>query len=127
MPEMVLGPMPRTDFEGPMGQVARGEEIAFRRVFRLLEKLKRWCAERSSLVKECYLSADTTISLFVIARSEVFDFELNDDLAAFSVSLVRDGYPVYASLLTRGAAMKEGAFADPSCEVFKLTVETEHA
>ncbi len=86
----------------------------------LFDSVARWCEEHQDKVYEAILApcADD-IGLFVISRSEEYDFDLNEDLSEFAIELVASGLPVYTTLLPSCAPMEAGLSS--AFGVFKIS------
>jgi hypothetical protein len=59
-----------------------------------LPRLYQWCLDRRDKVRACYLGVPTPhgLSVFVIAATEQYDFELGDEIAHFALRLENDGW-----------------------------------
>jgi hypothetical protein len=82
----------------------------FAPLFALFDLIVAWCRDRASRVKECYIElAPDGLALYVVGKTDPFDFELNKELADFAVSLAEKNVPIYASLLPASAPVEPNA------------------
>lgn len=88
-----------------------------------LPHLHNWCAARASQVRACYvpfLSSGVCMKVFVVARSEVFDFDLSDAIAELEMELHRKKWPCDILQVSAGSLEELQAFFNPeqSIQVF---------
>lgn len=78
---------------------------AFGRSADLLKLVGNWLEERWDRVAQALvLPGSEELDLFVVSKSEVFDFQLNRELADFAIALFQRGWPVNARLYPVGSA-----------------------
>lgn len=84
----------------PMPPQEEQARAALAYVIGLLQPINDWCGRHSDRVSACHFdTAPDGLVLFIIGRSEKYDFELSRELADFMVALVDKGYPVFARLV----------------------------
>jgi hypothetical protein len=59
-----------------------------------LPQLHQWCLDRCDKIRACYLGAPTPhgLTVFVIAVTDQYDFELGDEISQFALRLEREGW-----------------------------------
>jgi len=59
-----------------------------------LPLLYQWCLDRRDKIRACYLDAPTPhgLTVFVIAATDQYDFELGDEISQFALRLEREGW-----------------------------------
>jgi len=73
-----------------------------------------WVKAQKSRVRDAYLVPEREgIRLYVIGRSEVFDYELSRELSEFSISLLGEGMDLNTTLLPASSPGELLAFFDP--------------
>jgi hypothetical protein len=87
--------------------------LAFTWFFNLLEALSAWCRAREDRVKDVYIEhAPDGLALYVIGEKSTFDFDLNEELATFTIELVDKGFPIHATLVPSSAPVHAQGFKD---------------
>ena len=79
---------------------AADERSVFDQIVALLRYFTGWLRPRAAEIQMCYLIPERGgFGWYVVAKSSVFDFELNKQLAECAASLIRKGYSIHATLL----------------------------
>lgn len=81
-----------------------------------LGKLIEWCKSHRDRVRACYVpfpSCGCTIKVFVVARSETFDFVLSDWIADLEVECDSAGWPSDILQIASGLPEELQVFFDP--------------
>jgi hypothetical protein len=81
-----------------------------------LGKLHEWCKDHSGSVRACYVpfpSCGCTIKVFIVARSETFDFELSDLIADLEMEYDSAGWPCDILQIATGLPEELQVFFDP--------------
>lgn len=86
---------------------------AFAKMFAVLDLIADWCSERSNRISGCYLEhAPDGLALYLVGSSQVFDFELNRELADLTATLVSKSVPIYSTLVPASAPVHANGFKD---------------
>jgi len=81
---------------------------------RLLSPINAWVKSQCASVLEAYLVPEAEcLMLYVIGRSEAYDFELGEKLSDFSIRLADQGIDLDTTLLPASSSDDLTAFFDP--------------
>ncbi|MGH7173695.1 MAG: hypothetical protein ACRELG_25715 [Gemmataceae bacterium] len=90
-----------------------------------LPQLYQWCLDRRGKVRACYLGAPTPhgLTVFVIAATEQYDFELGDEISQFALRLEREGWSSNILQIPHGEEEDLRTFfkAEKSLEIYAQT------
>jgi hypothetical protein len=79
---------------------AADERSVFDQMVALLRHFAGWLRPRAEQLQMSYLIPERGgFGWYVVAKSPVFDFDLNKQLAEFGASLIRQGFAIHATLL----------------------------
>jgi hypothetical protein len=88
----------------------QGRDVDYSRFFALLDDIVDWCKARTDRIKDCYIElAPDGLALYVVGKSNEFDFDLNKELADLAVSLTEKKAPIYASLVPASVPVEPDA------------------
>lgn len=65
-------------------------ETWMKEVHDLFGQVQEWCEKRHDKVRCCYAAPTAKVTLFFIPTSEAYDFDLGEDLANLTVTLVQN-------------------------------------
>ena len=89
---------------------------------RFLGKLHAWCQDRQNSVFGCYVPFPVAdcFKVFIVAKSNTFDFDLSDSIADLESEFYGDGWTCDILQITSGSDQHLQAFFDPerSIKVF---------
>jgi len=76
--------------------------------------LSNWVKSQKARVAEGYLVPEPDgLMLYLIGKTEAYDFELGDELSNFSLKLVDQGVNLNTTLLPASSPQELAAFFDP--------------
>jgi hypothetical protein len=85
------------------------------RLLGVLSQVRMWCDAHERLARGCYLPSSTTgncIKIYVVARSDKFDFELSDCIADLESKLFDDGWNCDILQIAAGSEEQLSSFFD---------------
>ena len=93
--------------------IERGERVR-RLQAELLVPLYEWCVARKEKILACYLPIPGVhIQVFIVTKSEKFDFDLAEEMAALELRLARMGWRIGVMQLPNASPESLAAFVDP--------------